>query len=143
MIKSKFRGLYDGKRKRVVTPVIGDTRTKQYFKDECNIDNILAQYDRTGLINHVNEYQGNYEDVSNFQDYHTSMNQVLETNKLFMTLPSKMRLKFNNDPGSFVEFVSNPENKEEMIKMGLINEKTINSAEDSKKDSEVVKVDEK
>jgi len=31
------------------------SRTQQHLKDETDINNIIKKYDRTGLLNHVNQ----------------------------------------------------------------------------------------
>lgn len=93
--------------------------TKQCFKDECDITKILAKYRKTGLIDHVNRFQGHYGDFSSAQDYHASLNQVLQANDMFMTLPSDIRTRFDNDPGKFLAFVEDPANAASMVELGL------------------------
>ena len=39
-----------------------------------------------------------------------------------MTIPSDIRKQFDNNPGKFYEFVNNPDNKDELKKMGFIEE---------------------
>lgn len=34
-------------------------------------------------------------------------------------MPSEVRKRFGNNPGVFMDFVSNPDNKEELVKLGL------------------------
>ena len=46
---------------RVTQPVGGPSRTKQAFKEECDVNNILRKYEKTGLITHVAAYKGRYE----------------------------------------------------------------------------------
>ena len=43
-------------------------------------------------------------------DYHESMNILIKADEMFSELPSSVRLKFNNDPASFLTFVNNPNN---------------------------------
>lgn len=38
---------------------------------------------------------------------------------MFDTLPSKLRLRFGNDPAEFLSFVEDPANDQEMIDLGL------------------------
>jgi len=94
--------------------------TKQSFSAECNINTIMAKYARTGLIEHVSKRQGNYGDFSNVQNYHDSINQVNAAHDMFYELPSALRKRFSNDPGSFIDFVSDPNNIEEMRSLGLL-----------------------
>lgn len=114
-----FRSAYDGKRVRVEADIGGPSLTKQSFKKDCDIQVILKQFDRTGLVTHMNRYPAGYADVSNMGDFRQAMGVVLEAEKMFSTLPSKIRARFGNDPGNFLEFVGNPENADEMVSLGL------------------------
>lgn len=96
--------------------------TKQSFANETEINNIMARYVKTGLLDHLNTYQGDYGDFIPFADYHTSMNRIRDAGAAFMTLPAATRAKFANDPATFLEFVQDPENYDEMVKMGLAHE---------------------
>jgi len=54
------------------------------------------------------------------QDYHASVNAVLEAREMFESLPSSVRRRFGNDPAAFLDFVGDEENRDEMEKMGLL-----------------------
>ena len=109
-----FRSAYDGKQERQQV-CFKDCKglTHQEQKDQCDINNILDKYARTGLINHVNRYEGQYGDVSSI-DYQTMQNQVAEVNSMFADLPAKERQRFNNDPAQFLEFVATQQNVDDM-----------------------------
>lgn len=92
--------------------------THQSFKQQCDINYIVDRAIRTGVVSHVNRSEPRYEDVPSV-DYHTMLNMVNQAKESFMSLPSKIRSFFDNDPGRFLEFVHNPENEEKMIEMGL------------------------
>lgn len=116
--KMPFRTAYGPKdRVKLVCPEEG--RTKQAHKSECEINNILARYQRTGVLEFVNQRQGQYGDVTGV-DYQQAMNLVAEARETFAELPSKVRNRFDNDPAAYLDFVSDPENTEEMIKLGLL-----------------------
>lgn len=104
--------------------------THQCFKDECDINNIMSRWVKDGLVAHVNQYQGRYEDVSSAEDYHTSLNRVIAAQDAFDSLPATIRSRFENDPGKFLEFVGDPSNKDEMTKLGLLPE--VHKSEDIK-----------
>lgn len=95
------------------------SKAKQAFASECDINTIMARYQKTGLIEHVNEHGPRYGDAASYTDYHASMNLVAETNSMFSELPAQIRSQFDNDPSLFLDFIADPENREEMIKMGL------------------------
>ena len=109
-----------------VDPVTGEvsvmpTMTKQSFKAECDINNILKQYRVTGQIAHIsaNARQGAYEDLPDPVDFQDAMNLVLEAQNSFASLPSKTRDRFGNDPAEFLAFMSDPANASEIEALGL------------------------
>jgi len=116
-LHNRFISAYGPKRKVVVT-FVGEGKTKQSFKDECDINKIMARFQQTGLIDFVNNNQARYLDCDGI-DYQNAQNIVAQANSMFQQLPSGIRTFFENDPGQFVEFCSNPENLPEMHKMGL------------------------
>lgn len=115
----EIRHPYINPRERTQFETEGPSRTEQAHKDETDINRIMKKYEKTGLLNHVNQYQGDYGDFTDAPDYQTALNRVMEANEMFMTLPSAIRKQFGNDPASFVEFVGNPQNAQQLIDMGL------------------------
>lgn len=107
--------------------------TKQSFEEESNINIIMARYVKTGMLDHLNQYGGDYGNFIGFQDYHTSMNLILDAGQAFMALPAQTRAKFGNDPQTFLAFVQDPDNLEEMREMGLAHKasKTADQAENN------------
>jgi len=109
------------KRNRVTVDFTGEqSRTKQAFKEECDINNIVKKYQKTQAITHTNSIQGQYGDFSNVNDYHDALNSVMAANDRFMALPSSIRARFSNDPAELIKFVSNESNYDEAIQLGLI-----------------------
>lgn len=98
-------------------PMVG--RCKQSFKDQCDVHRIISQYDRTGLITHVNTATAEYGDYSEVNEYKESLERVIAANAAFMALPSDIRKRFGNDAGEFFEFASNPANGDALVDMGL------------------------
>lgn len=99
---------------------VGESRTKQSFKDECDINNVVSRWMKSGIAgSSFNASTGSFLDVSNVPDYHTAMNVVLNAQRLFSELPSVVRERFKNDPGEYLRFMDDPNNTEEAIKLGL------------------------
>jgi len=96
------------------------TRTQQHFKDETDINNILRQFNITGQLP-TKAISPRYGDFTGIGDYHSALNQVIAAEGEFMTLPAQLRARFDNDPQELIEFLNNPENKDEAIKLGLVN----------------------
>lgn len=92
--------------------------TKQSFKDECDINQIMAKYQKTGLITHIKKFEGEYGEYDPI-DFTTAMQTIAEGQSMFEELPSQARKYFDNDPSKFMEFVQNPDNVEKMKELGL------------------------
>lgn len=115
----KFNTAY-GRHDRVKFTTDPISLTHQSEAPACDINNIMKKYEKTGILEHRNTFEGKYGDFTDApMDYHESMNSVLAAQQMFSSLPSKIRSRFGNDPGAFVDFVGNPENIEELQKMGL------------------------
>ncbi len=95
------------------------SKTKQSFKDECNINNIMNKYMKDGLIEHTNEHRGKYINLPEFDDYHDALNQIQDANEAFASLTSQLRGRFENDPAKFLEFVLDENNRDEINSLGL------------------------
>lgn len=94
--------------------------TRQEFKDECDINTIMARYQHTGELPHINLSTPQFLDVSSSLQFQDSMNYVAEAQSMFAELPSTIRDRFRNDPGLFLEFCSNEVNRKELAHMGLL-----------------------
>lgn len=105
--------------KRVTLKFQGPGKTKQEFKDESDINKIMARYMQTGLLSNVTNKLPQFADVDG-STFYEAMLVVAESKTLFEQLPSLVRNKFENDPGKFLDFVHNPENLPEMAEMGLL-----------------------
>jgi len=95
-------------------------RTEQHFREECNINTILAKYQKTGAITHFAKHSPNYGDFPAI-DYREAIELVREAQSSFNELPSHVRREFDNDPASFLNFVQNPANRSRMDELGLTN----------------------
>ena len=89
------------------------------MKDECDINRILKKYQKDGILRHVSRFGGRYEDLPDSIDYQESLNAVMAAEAAFLSLPSSVRSRFENDPGRFLAFVGDPANENEMIDLGL------------------------
>lgn len=81
----------------------------------------MAKYQKTGLIDHVNQHGPTYGDQPAADDYHAAMNMVANTNSVFAELPSTVRDAFENDPSQYLEYIADTDRRE-----ALINDKKFN-----------------
>lgn len=95
--------------------------TKQSFVAECDINNIVHAFTATGQFTHVNEKaaQGAFVDLPDQSDFQEALELARAGQVAFMQLLAHLRARFENDPAQFLAFMANPENQEEMIKLGL------------------------
>lgn len=89
-------------------------RTRQEFADECDINVLLARYEKTGVLNHYSQVEPVYMDLSSVPDLQESLVVMREAERAFMTLPAQVRREFDNDAVKFVEYAQNPENIDKM-----------------------------
>jgi len=100
--------------------------TRQEFKDECDINNIMRQYQHTGEIFHINEAAPQYMDCS-AEDFRDAMDYVAGAFSMFEELPSAIRIQFDNDPAAFLDFCSQEKNRPEMAAMGLLSQEAMDA----------------
>ncbi len=93
--------------------VYDDGRTKQCFRDECNIEKIMARADVTGTISHMAKYEGVYADFSDF-DFHKQNNMLARGAEIFAALPAEIRKEFNQSEAEFFKYVNDPANADDL-----------------------------
>lgn len=96
-----------------------DSRTKQSFRDESDINNIMDKYMKTGVMDYVKENPGQYIDLPDVMDYQNSMNLVIAAGEAFDGLPGTVRKRFENNAVQFLEFMHDPDMMEESVELGL------------------------
>lgn len=95
------------------------SRTLQEFADECDINAIMARYEKTGVVNHYNTKQPRYLDLTDVPDFQASLNLLRVADEAFASLPANVRKTFDNDPAKFVEFAQDEKNLDQMREWGL------------------------
>lgn len=114
----EFKTAYSKQKRKAFHPT-GESLTQQHHVEQVKVQNIIKQYDNTGILAHVAQGVAHYGDYSQINEYKTSMDFVNSANESFMALPSHIREKFSNNAGEFFEFATNPKNEKEMVEMGL------------------------
>lgn len=105
-------------RRKVTVDCSKGGRTHQSFKDECDINKIMARHKKTGLIRRKH-MRPQYGDFANVGDYQEALNIAKTAEAMFGELDSRVRARFNNDPGAFLEFCDDPNNQAEAIDLGI------------------------
>lgn len=96
--------------------------TKQEFKDDCDINRIVARFIQSGgtVLDSVNNLQAVYGDFSNIPDFTAMQAFVADAYSAFYQLPAELRYKFKNDPQKLIDFVNDPVNEAKAVELGLL-----------------------
>lgn len=108
------------KHARVFAPHSDQVVTKQSHKAECDIHNILRQYQRTGILTHVARARPLFDELPDNLDFQQALHQVMAAEEAFAALPSRVRERFQNDPGQLVMALADPSRRSEMEELGLL-----------------------
>lgn len=92
----------------------------QSERDKCDLNIIKSIYDKTGIMNNVRKDEPKFGDFTSSRDYHDVLLRAQEAQDDFMTLDAHIRARFDNDPGKLLDFVADPKNLTEAVKLGLM-----------------------
>lgn len=112
-----------GDRERSTFNTGTDTPVQQNLAEQCDINSIMAKYEKTKTITHLNTYQGEYGDFSEVYDFKTGLEKVMAAEEMFMSLPATIRDQFNNRAANFIEFATDEKNVDKLREMGLAHPK--------------------
>lgn len=119
------------------------SQTLQSFKDDADINCIIARYENTGVlvdptvpVSRVPQF-GDFSDMPTFQE---AQNVIVAATNAFSALSSKIRERFGNDPAAYFDFVRNlkegSDEYVEAINLGIIDKPVDHSSEVSSGSSE-------
>lgn len=95
------------------------SRTRQEFKDECDINILMAHYERNAVMPPQNGKTPQYFDASNVPDFRESLDIAREAQEAFMRVPAHVRKELDNDVYKFVEYAQDEKNIDQLRKWGL------------------------
>lgn len=101
---------------------VSPSRTQQQFKEECDVNNILRNYVNTGVLTYMSAVAPEFGDFSQMpEDYGEALALIAKSEEQFGMLPADVRERFDNKPVNLVNFLQDEKNREEAIKLGLLN----------------------
>lgn len=107
--------------RRDVTTDVGEvSMTRQEFASECDINGIMARYEKVG--GHLGQMprQPMYLDLTQGPaDLMSALNTMHEAEYAFSQLPAAVRKEFANDAMRFIEFASDGANIDQLRQWGL------------------------
>lgn len=105
-------------RHRFTTEVGTESKTKQSFRDDCDINKIVARYKATGMYPQTGKTP-TYGDFSMADGLHSAMNLVQEAQQEFDRLPSAVRNLCENNPENLLRALADEELTAELAEAGL------------------------
>lgn len=103
--RPRFRTAYD--HGNIRTKIIFDpesSMTKQEFKDQCDVNLLVAAFMRTGDASLLEKARGSYLDMTAIPaSYQDALNLVIEARNTFDLLPAAVRAQYNNDVQTFLD----------------------------------------
>lgn len=91
------------------------TLTQQHFRDEVNVNNIVARHKNTGVDPFAHRASSLRFGFATSQDFETAMFEVANVQNAFAMLPAAKRAEFDNDPAVWLaraaESAEQPDNQ--------------------------------
>lgn len=100
-----------------------ESMTQQHFRDDCDINRIMQRYQETGVLIDPIVGTGRQPMFGEFDsefDLREAMDKVNMAYEQFNQLPSRIRERFDNSPAKLMEFLRDPDNYDEALKLGLV-----------------------
>lgn len=94
--------------------------TQQSQVDEADLNAIIKRYGIDGALGLASQRPvGQFVDLVSAPDYKSALSIVSASREAFAELSADVRKRFNNNPAQFLEFMSDPSNAAEAVKLGL------------------------
>jgi len=104
---------------RHITETPGDSRTKQSFKDDCDINLIVKRHASTGLWDHLSARPPTFGDMTGAADLQSALELVDQAEAGFRELPAAVRQLCDNNPVNLLTGLADEESYELLVEAGL------------------------
>lgn len=103
-----------------ITPV-GPTLTQAHFAKDADINDIMKRFGvKDGSIPPMAIDPRYFGDFTDAPDFRQALDNIRDAQQRFALLPADVRARFNNDPVQLFQFVENPLNEDESVRLGLL-----------------------
>lgn len=92
---------------------------EQHHAIDCDIANIMRKHSAGDMLAHVKNVKLQFGDFTEINEYDDALNTIAKSREAFEALPSKVREAFGNNPGLFVEAVTDPSRRDDLVRLGL------------------------
>ena len=91
----------------------------------CDINSIVSNYKKTGLLSHQKEKLGRYIDNTKIPSLMDAQTLIRDAKESFLALPSDIRKLMDHDPTKLVDFIQNPKNLKMLEDHGILTTKPV------------------
>lgn len=107
-----------------------ESLTVQSFTEDADLNVLAKRFGITDIpIGPIDPRL--FRDTTNDPDLREVLERTRAAKEYFMALPAKMRTRFHNNMGELWNFVTDPENAEEAVRLGLLTQPNIADAANS------------
>lgn len=107
---------------RVTAPHGDDGRVHASFQDACDVNKIVAKFQRTNVLTHTSRQRPRFADVYDAEGLLSSFGAVEAAREQFEGLPSGVRRAAGNDPVRFLEMLEDEDGAKVLGDAGLIDQ---------------------
>lgn len=94
--------------------------TQQHFTQDADINEIVRRFGIDGQPVPIPNFGEMYADLRGIPDLRTVLDQARDAKERFLDLPPKLRARFHNNMTEMWEFINDPDNAEEALRLGLL-----------------------
>jgi phage internal scaffolding protein len=107
-------------RVKVIPKISKRSMTDQSHAKMSDINVIIEQYRKTGLLPEVKQSVAQFLDLTEIPDYMEAFNVIQNAKELFYQLPASVRKLCDQDPSKLEEVLADPKNKDLLVKAGVL-----------------------
>lgn len=96
----------------------GPSKTQQEYKDDCDIALQMHKAQKTRQLR-VKTNEPKFGDFTGIESFQEAQNLVIQTRDIFGKLPAEIQKMFGHSPQALIEWLDNPDNNDEAVKLGL------------------------
>ena len=110
-------------RRRIIKTLDKESKTQAHLAQRTNVNYLMKQYRRTGEMPDpagLLRRQQVFLDCTQIGDFAEVQQRIVDAGNQFRKLDPRVRAKFQNRPEMLIAFLQDENNREEAIKLGLI-----------------------
>lgn len=102
-------------KRRFARDYSGPSVVQRHFRDQQNVNNIVARYKQTGLDPYADRIGNQRFGFATSKSFTEAMQQVAAVQSAFATLPSAVRAEYENDPAQWLDSQGQDQGSDEIV----------------------------